>query len=505
MNNLKKFIDTYLKIALNIYHYVENCIKEKKTGTEFAEFLETLMYYLTRINICLLFNYNDLIIESSLENNNNQINDKININEKDNSSENRQKQFNYYSHDISKKLLRILIITSTMYGIFTMNNENINKEHLKTLNILLETYILTNNVYSIHLKSVTAKSFNIYYTRMLKIKRLVNLTNLVKKKKLVHSKLKKNSINDEEYVINNYTEDNGLYEGDVDMLNKKKEEYFIVREIARPEGGENNIESCLRRVIFNVKEKIESSFERFFQYKIRIDKVMKELNDNLNSFCEDEQTILNTPINIEFPDDLKEEFNYNTFLRNKQIKKYKKKIKSLIKTKFVFFTYRSFNSSKVIQTLIDELILSSFDTTITKIFFMDKSNRLLSSRDCSTILNFLYIYALTEDGLRNFCLGRNFRRIIKCFALHPKLTLEFYYNIFKGIYLYNIDIRNHKKLSKIVVDLIDYLKKFEVINVESELMFKEFFYYISKILVYLSDSLDLKYLSAIKADLCQIL
>ena len=162
MNNLKKFIDTYLKIALNIYHYVENCIKEKKTGTEFAEFLETLMYYLTRINICLLFNYNDLIIESSLENNNNQFNDKININEKDNLSENRQNKFNYYSHEISKKLLRILIITSTMYGTFTMNNENINKEHLKTLNILLETYILTNNVYSIHLKSIKAKSINIY-------------------------------------------------------------------------------------------------------------------------------------------------------------------------------------------------------------------------------------------------------------------------------------------------------------------------------------------------------
>ena len=84
---------------------------------------------------------------------------------------------------------------------------------------------------------------------------------------------------------------------------------------------------------------------------------------------------------------------------------------------------------------------------------MDKSNKLLSPRDCNIILYFLLIYCLTEDGLRNFCLGRNFRRVIKCFALHPRITIEFYFYVFKGIYLYNIDIKNHKKLSKIVTDL----------------------------------------------------
>ena len=37
--------------------------------------------------------------------------------------ENAQKYFNYYSQETSKKLLRILIITSTAYGLFTMNDE----------------------------------------------------------------------------------------------------------------------------------------------------------------------------------------------------------------------------------------------------------------------------------------------------------------------------------------------------------------------------------------------
>jgi hypothetical protein len=67
INSLIKFIDTYIKIALNIYHYVDYCIKENKTGAEFESFLETLMYYLTRINICLVFNYNDLKIESYID------------------------------------------------------------------------------------------------------------------------------------------------------------------------------------------------------------------------------------------------------------------------------------------------------------------------------------------------------------------------------------------------------------------------------------------------------
>ena len=31
INSLIKFIDTYIKIALNIYHYVDYCIKENKT------------------------------------------------------------------------------------------------------------------------------------------------------------------------------------------------------------------------------------------------------------------------------------------------------------------------------------------------------------------------------------------------------------------------------------------------------------------------------------------
>ena len=390
-----------------------------------------------------------------------------------------------------------------------MNNVNINKEHLNQLNILLETYILTNNVYSINMKSITQTDFLFHYNRIQKIKSLVNMTSLIKKKKIILSRLKSNSnLSEAQYVQNNVTEESFDENGDVDVTAaaNKKEEYILIREIAKPEEGED-IEFCLRRNIFNLKEKLEANYDKFFQYKMKIDKVMKELAENLKSFCENEKPILNKFVTSDFPNkyDFDEEFSYNSFLKKKHIKNYQKKMRLMIQEKFSFISFKAFNSLKIIQCLIDELVLSSFDTTITKIFFMDKSNKSLSQTNCYIILNFLYIYCLTEDGLKNFCLGRNFRRIIKCFALHPRITLDFYFYIFKGIYLYGIDIKNHKKLPKIVDDLIDYLKKFEVNNADREIMFKEQFFYIAKILMYLSRSLELKRLDKIKTDLCEIL
>lgn len=35
------------------------------------------------------------------------------------------------------------------------------------------------------------------------------------------------------------------------------------------------------------------NFDKFFQYKIKIDKVMKDLAEGLKNFCEDEDIVLN--------------------------------------------------------------------------------------------------------------------------------------------------------------------------------------------------------------------
>ena len=518
INSLIKFIDTYIKIALNIYHHVDYCIKENKTGAEFESFLETLMYYLTRINICLVFNYNDLKIESYIDDKFQK--ERTNFDNKlHNESDNNQKYFNYYSHETSKKLLRILIATSTMYGSFTLNTKNVNKTHLTQLNLILETYILTNNSYSMNLKSMLNQNkFANYFNRIKKIISLVNSNSHVQRKKIKFSK--KDGGIGEEILSKSLIEDDLLKSNDENdnANNKKNEEYIILKEIPKEE-GEEDFEFCLRRNIFNLKERIEMNFDKFFQYKIKIDKVMKDLAEGLKNFCEDEDIVLNmdymefknvnqinSNINKNGKDtEEKKPFSLNNFLKERKIKKYQEKIKLIIQERINFISYKVFNSPLAIQDLIDELIASSFDTTITKIFFMDKSNKLLSQRDCHTVLCFLLIFCLTEEGLRNFCLGRNFRRVIKCFALHPKITLEFYFYIFKGISIYGIDIKNHKKLSKIVNDLVDYLRKFEVNTAESEFHFKESFYYVSKILVYLSKTLDLENLLKIKEDICEIL
>ena len=517
INSLIKFIDTYIKIALNIYHYVDYCIKEKKTGTEFESFLETLMYYLTRINICLVFNYNDLIIESNIDEKYHKEKN-IDNNNIQKEGENNQKYFNYFSHDTSKKLLRILIATSTMYGSFTLNTKNVNKTHLSQLNLILETFILTNNSYSINLKSVlNPKRFINYFYRIKKIISLAEHISLIQRKKIKFSKKEGAG---EEILINGLIEEDNtsILDESANANSKKNEEYMILKEIPKVKEYED-FEFCLRRNIFNLKNRIEMSFYKFFQYKIKIDKVMKDLVEGLKTFCENEKNSLDVDymemrnmhqINYNLNENEEEkmenkQFNLNNFLKERKVKKYQDKIKLIIQERINFISFKIFNNSLGIQDLIDELILSSFDTTITKIFFMDKSNKLLSQRDCHTILYFLLIFCLSEDGLRNFCLGRNFRRIIKCFSIHPKITLEFYYHVFKGIYIYEIDIKKHKKLSKIVNDLVDYLKKYEINTEESEFHFKEEFYYISKIFVYLSKILDLDQLIKIKEDICQIL
>ena len=513
INSLIKFVDTYIKIALNIYHYVDYCIKEKKTGTEFESFLETLMYYLTRINICLVFNYNDLKIESYIDEQFEKEKNS-NINNMQKEVNNNQHYFNYFSHDTSKKLLRILIATSTMYGNFTLKTKNVNKTHLIQLNLILETFILTNNSYSINLKSILEpKKFIIYFYRIKKIISLIEHNSLIQRKKIKFSK--KEGVG-EEILTNDLIEEDNIifFDESNNTNNKKNEEYIILKEIPKTKGNEG-FELCLRRNIFNLKNRIELNFYKYFQYKIKMDKVMKDLVEGLKNFCENEDEELDTDymdlrnahqINYNLNEnDENKQFNFNNFLKERRIKKYQDKIRLIIQEKINFISFKIFNDPSAIQDLIDELIIASFDTTITKIFFMDKSNKLLSQRDCHTILCFLLIFCLSEDGLRNFCFGRNFRRIIKCFAIHPKITLEFYYHVFKGIYIYEIDIKKHKKLYKIVSDLIDYLKKYEINNEETEFHFKEEFFYVSKIFVYLSKILDLEQLIKIKEDICQIL
>ena len=141
------------------------------------------MYYLTRINICLVFNYNDLIIESNIDEKYHKEKN-IDNNNIQKEGENNQKYFNYFSHDTSKKLLRILIATSTMYGSFTLNTKNVNKTHLSQLNLILETFILTNNSYSINLKSVlNPKRFINYFYRIKKIISLAEHISLIQRKK----------------------------------------------------------------------------------------------------------------------------------------------------------------------------------------------------------------------------------------------------------------------------------------------------------------------------------
>jgi hypothetical protein len=213
---------------------------------------------------------------------------------------------------------------------------------------------------------------------------LVNTNSNVQRKKIKLSK--KDGGIGEEILSKSLIEDDLLKSNDENdnANNKKNEEYIILKEIPKEE-GEEDFEFCLRRNIFNLKERIEMNFEKFFQYKIKIDKVMKEIVEGLKNLCENEDDLfesdyiqynklngitINQNINADNNKENKQ-FNFNNFLRERRVKKYQEKLKLMIQEKITFLSYKIFDSPNAINDLIDELILSSFDTTITKIFFMD--------------------------------------------------------------------------------------------------------------------------------------
>ena len=244
-----------------------------------------------------------------------------------------------------------------MYGSFTLNTKNVNKTHLSQLNLILETFILTNNSYSINLKSVlNPKRFINYFYRIKKIISLAEHISLIQRKKIKFSKKEGAG---EEILINGLIEEDNtsILDESANANSKKNEEYMILKEIPKVKEYED-FEFCLRRNIFNLKNRIEMSFYKFFQYKIKIDKVMKDLVEGLKTFCENEKNSLDVDymemrnmhqINYNLNENEEEkmenkQFNLNNFLKERKVKKYQDKIKLIIQERINFISFKIFNN-----------------------------------------------------------------------------------------------------------------------------------------------------------------
>ena len=465
--SLSMFVDRFMKLTTNIYHFIIEHIKSDKNQREFKVFFSTLMNYITKINCAIVFNYNDLVLEQIIFHKSKKYNEYT---------------FLHYQNDFSKKIIRILIITSIIYGSFTINSQDKDKEYLSFLNNLIEIALLTNNIYFRRLNEVSFESFTNFYKRVDKIKQLEQSVNYVVKHPPPESE-------------QNYSPS------------------FIEMK-----AGDNSLENTLRGLVFNLKQQIEMKFTLYFHYQKSILEIQEEVCKCLIDFCSSEYKLTtlnnNNTLKKEKQFDLNEcktfdkenrDKTYSNILKRELIKRYKTKIQNVIANTFSFMKSDIIIEQSGITILIDELILSSFDTTLTKIFFMDKTNKLLDESHMEIVLNFLLIYCMNKEGLKNFCLGRNFRRVIKALALFPKISIKFLYYVFKGIYLNNINIKQHKKLPKIIKDLLHYLEVFLIKSTEDEYSFKTDFCYIVKIFYYLSELLTFEQLFEIKNSIYSII
>ena len=171
----------------------------------------------------------------------------------------------------------------------------------------------------------------------------------------------------------------------------------------------------------------------------------------------------------------------NNLLRLHLIKKFKIKISTITKIYFKNFTYNKIityedSSSNPINSfiepdqihsriIINELIYSQIDATITK-FFIIGSMMKIYSEDTVKIIFYFFIILLSKEGLTYFILGKNLRRIIEIFKIYPKLTLNFLSLIAEGIYLYNINLSHHKQLPYLLNAIYKCIK--ENLNIDNE-------------------------------------
>ena len=480
---LNKFVTIFLKISSSIYHFVIERIKNDKNQKEFVNILSTLMDYITKINCALVINYNDLIIEEIIFNKNKKYDEYSYI---------------HYNSETSNNIFKITIITSLIYGIFTLNNVSIDTNYLLMLNNIIEIFILSSNNYGKRLKEIKKNNFDDFFILISKIDKLKEM---------------------EDNIVKHTPRENIQYDenNDSNQLNTTLFEPKIIENFNEPQ----SLEIIIRKNVYNLKENIENLFNKYFHYEQTNENIEKEIIFHLMNFCsnndmklvletDEESSIYNSEKEklkktVTFDKEIIEE-TYDTILQRHEIKKYKEKIEKIISETFPFISSEIF-TKKVsnINLLIDELILSSLDTTLTKIFFIDKSNKLLQESNSKIYLDFLLIYCLSKEGLNNFCLGRNFRRLIKTLSLFPKISLNFLKLVFKGIYLYKIDIKHHKKIPKIINDLLQYLENYKIKTINDENEFKKGFIKISKIFIYISKFLEFINIDNIQLKFCKII
>ena len=462
-------------------------------------------------------NYNDLIVMDYLD----KYKSTTNINKID-----LKDDFIHVSSEHGNKLFKMVMKSCELlkkhYNLLNVNEENI-KDDLRKIN----------------------KNKN-------KMKKFI-----VYKKPQTYIKIPKNQGLFLEKIISEFTECLGIfcladniYFKQISLINKEDLVSYY-NFCNRIEGNKNEnltkneIDSFIEK-IKNVKLEIEDKFQILFtsSYSNQVANVSDELKQLLLNFSSEINGILNEYANRKNLDNDEQDMNSQNidinelkrfYIKNEKdsneikegkvdkINYYLTKIAFKNKRIYPFLNKESF--SQVCEELVDNLIISNLDETITKIlvFFSNRKYPNLLSYDLlDVIYSTLSLYLFSKRGIKYLLFGKVLVRINKIINrynynsnqknINPSFgkteetnitfinrTFEFCSDLFKGMNLYDLSIRYHKVLLRLKKNMLDHICLFNKESKENNsydflLQFK----FMMKIFFYLSDDFEYEDLDQIK-------
>ena len=299
-------------------------------------------------------------------------------------------------------------------------------------------------------------------------------------------------------------------------------------------------------IINNTKFEIEKKFKVLFTSSYS--HILSSITNDLNNLLLDLSIQINEMIKeLEMKNSVDDELdiNLNNFKKFKKLyikidKKQKEndedeegkidklnhyltKIALKNKKLFPFLLKESF--AKICEELVDNLIISNLDEIITKIlvFFSNRKYPNLLSYDLlDTIYCTLSLYFFSKRGLKYILTGKNLVRINKVFNrydnkskeknINPNFgktrelnmtfirrTFDFCLDLFKGMKLYNLDIKNHKVLQRFRKNMLEHICQFNKESTPQNMFdFLNQFKKMMKIFYFLSDDYEYEELNQIK-------
>ena len=304
----------------------------------------------------------------------------------------------------------------------------------------------------------------------------------------------------------------------------------------------NNIEKTIILSCYNNKEKIETIYKLYFHSKIKftdVDTIVFLLLSNFDKFWKEEdkqiekekKEIINKKSwasgfcggkkEEELDKDKEEIMNMDLFINEKESlieqKKfinYLNKILSILKRTFPNMIYfdniledENFRDEfilnkefeKYLEIILNELVLSNFDCSLTPFLVMDPIMIRYSEKTINIIFKFLLFYTLSKQSLIYLLSGDTIKNILKILDLFPLQVLEFMSYISEGIFIYDIDFHQHEQIPKLLIQIYNFIKK----NISSNEDYNDInsirkcIIYTMDILYYLSPNMEIENLTSI--------